>query len=599
MKRAIFIIILLATTKCLSQIYFSPNASMYVKDEVIFVNQYVNLDSNSNFYLRNNAQLVQGSTGSSSNTGIGKLSVYQEGNSDNFDYNYWCSPVGLPALSVGNGNFGITLLNQPTSAIASSPAVALASIIDDGFSNPLSIATRWIYKLSSDQGYSGWNFVGDANSIITGEGFTMKGTSGTDLIDPEGNGIPNNSGSAQRYDFRGKPNDGTITLNIDANSVLLTGNPYPSALHLNAFLLDADNNLTGGVAYFWEQDRTADSHYLEDYRGGYGAYSPVNLASNGVYVPATFDSYNSDGSLNMVGLSSGLIIERKYTPIGQGFIVTSLTTGTVKFKNSHRSYYKEYGSLSQFQKQVKAISKTSKSSSSLQESTEVSHIKINAIINNQVTRQLALVFSPEATDGIDFGIDAPNYNLKVPNDVHFYIGNENYVIEGINFDVAKSVPLIITADAPASFNFYIPEVVNFDTNQQIYLYDAVEKSYHNIKNGNYQLNLDAGVYQDRFKITFDDQATLGTENSISQGLVIIQDNKNNNLVVHNPQEADLQLLKIYDLSGKAVLAKKSLGTATHYSLSTSTLNSGMYMVKITSVDNNTSTQKIIISRFNN
>jgi hypothetical protein len=38
-------------------------------------------------------------------------------------------------------------------------------------------------------------------------------------------------GSAQRYDFRGKPNDGTIDIPVLLDELTLTGNPYPSALN--------------------------------------------------------------------------------------------------------------------------------------------------------------------------------------------------------------------------------------------------------------------------------------------------------------------------------------------------------------------------------
>jgi hypothetical protein len=41
--------------------------------------------------------------------------------------------------------------------------------------------------------------------------------------------------------------------------LVLTGNPYPSAIDLSAFLLDATNTT---VHIFWEQDKTIDSHYI-------------------------------------------------------------------------------------------------------------------------------------------------------------------------------------------------------------------------------------------------------------------------------------------------------------------------------------------------
>ena len=94
MKKTLTLLFTILSTSSFSQIYFSPNAYMYVKDQVVYVGQDIDMQSNSVLYLRNQSQLVQGTTGTSTNKGTGIVSVYQEGTSDNFDYNYWCSPIG-------------------------------------------------------------------------------------------------------------------------------------------------------------------------------------------------------------------------------------------------------------------------------------------------------------------------------------------------------------------------------------------------------------------------------------------------------------------------------------------------------------------------
>ncbi|MGM8362424.1 T9SS type A sorting domain-containing protein [Flavobacterium sp. ARAG 55.4] len=593
MKNIILLLLLSITTSSISQIYFSPNANMYVKNEVLFVNQNVNLDTGSNLYLRSNGQLVQGTNATSANSGEGVVSVYQEGTADNFDYNYWCSPVGTASSVSGNGNFGISMLQQPQTAVNSNPATILNSDLD-GISNPLSISARWIYKLVNASGYSQWTLVGSLSSLAPGEGFTMKGTSGTDATDPEGTGIVNNPGSAQRYDFRGKPNDGTITINLGANNSTLTGNPYPSSLHLNAFLLDPGNTATGGIAYFWEQDKTVNSHYLADYRGGYGAYSPISLASNGVYVPATFNSYNPDGSLNTVGLSSGLSIERKYSPIGQGFIIYASANGTATFKNAHREFYRESNALSQFEKQTVKADKTAVEENSGNEVTEVSHFKLNTIINNQFTRQLALAFVPEATDGADRGIDALHLDEALPNDVTFLIANNSYIIQGIPFDNTKKVPLRVKAAVPTTLKFYVPEVVNFDSSQQIFLYDTLDSSYHDIKNDSYQITVAAGVYSERFKIAFKDENILAEENKNTPKIIIVQDNKNRIIKAYNPENITVESFILYDMLGRTVISKKDLPLRQEYSFSTGNLHNGIYIAKLITADKREIKQKVIL-----
>ncbi|MGN7811707.1 hypothetical protein [Flavobacterium sp. 22076] len=86
-----------------------------------------------------------------------------------------------------------------------------------------------------------------------------------------------------------------------------------------------------------------------------------------------------------MGTSSGLVIQRKYSPIGQGFLINGNSNGQVTLKNAHRAFYQEGGALSQFAKNSKTTD-TQKA----QENKQISHIKINTIINNAFTRQLAL-----------------------------------------------------------------------------------------------------------------------------------------------------------------------------------------------------------------
>lgn len=591
MKKIILLVILLFSLNSFSQIYFGTNTAMYVKNELLYVKQDINLQSNSILYLRNRSQLVQGTTSTSLNSGTGIVSVYQEGTSDNFDYNYWCSPIGSTA-STGNGNFGITMLNRPLSATTAEVAIVLPLATKDGISNPLSIAARWIYKLINANSYSQWIYIGGASTIASGEGFTMKGTGGTDNLDAESNGVQNNPGGigAQRYDFRGRPNDGNITVSLGLNNATLSGNPYPSALHLNAFLLDTDNTAGTGIAYFWEQNKAVNSHFIADYRAGYGSYSPISLGSNGVYVPATFNSYNDDGSLNTTGTSSGLVIARKYSPIGQGFILNGRITGTVTLKNSHRAYYKEGNPLTQFERPAK--NKASKISESI---PNTSYFKLNAILNNQFTRQLALAFLPEATDGVDYGIDALNMDASLPNDVSFLLEDKNYVIQGVNFEETKKIPLAVKATNNTTIKFYVPEVINFDLSQAIYIHDALDDSYHDIKNNVYEVAVPKGIYSDRFKITFIDEKKLNTKDLTKPTFTINQNNTDQKLMISNTTQVDIKSVIVYDMLGRIILSKEILGNNQHYYFSTSGLSSGIYIVELLTVDTLKTTQKVIIS----
>ena len=133
----------------------------------------------------------------------------------------------------------------------------------------------------------------------------------------------------------------------------------------------------------------------------------------------------------------------------------------------------------------------------------VSLLRINTTFNYQYTKQIALAFLPEATDGVDRGIDAldPTSN-SLPNNVYFFLQNNRYVIQGINFDITKRIAIGVKATDNANFKIALSSIENFNENQDIYLYDAEDESYHNLKDQAFDVLLSTGVYNNRFEITF-------------------------------------------------------------------------------------------------
>ena len=52
------------------------------------------------------------------------------------------------------------------------------------------------------------------------------------------------------------------------------------------------HNVITGIAYFWDSKENGNSHYLDDYMGGYGAFSPVDPCTEGIYEPPVFKKIN-------------------------------------------------------------------------------------------------------------------------------------------------------------------------------------------------------------------------------------------------------------------------------------------------------------------
>lgn len=561
-----------------AQMFVGPNSYVFVSNQFVTVKQDLELNATtSNFYLRNQGQLLQSTLEAGANKGIGNLSVFQEGNANNFQFNYWCSPVGNTTTSTAvNNPFGIKQLGIPMSLTETLAATILASNIYDGTASPFKIAPYWINKFINKTTYSDWVRVESNTTIATGEGFTMKGSSGTNSTAV--NGVQNNpDGYHQRYDFRGKPNDGTINIPVLVGELTLTGNPYPSAINLQEFLI-SETNCTG-IAYFWQQDKTQNTHFIAEYKGGYATYSGANI-----YVPAPFYTYNESGTPITSVDSNADIYQRKYSPIGQGFLIKGLVKGNVQMKNSYRLFKPEV-----LDSQLQKNSSTETSSSGT-----TSLIRLNTLLNNGPISQIVLAINPLSTDSVDRYMDAlsPNDN---PSNAYFVLSNKEYIINSIaSFDFNKKIALGFRNTSQANYKITVNEILNLPEVENIYLHDKTTDVYYDIKNSFCELNLAAGTNNTRYEITFKN-GTLGLNELEKNNIQVFQNNATKNLIISNPSQQKLSSYSLYDVAGRLVFNTQQLGSEPLYQFPTATLSEGIYIVKLINIDQSEMGQKIIIT----
>lgn len=549
--KILFLGLLLQISAIEAQITVSNNTPIYINDVVLTTYQDINLVSNSSkIFLRNEAQLLQLSEGNN-NQGQGIISVYQDNNVHEYAYNFWCSPVGNTTNSTINNPFKVNqihdpLLNTP-STIDSQPTLFTTG--GQGLSLPLTIAKSWLNIFQAGNALNNWVNVGDTGNILPGLGFTMKGTMG--------------SNSNQTYDFRGKPNNGTITNNVVSSQWTLIGNPYPSALDAHAFIHDAQNvDAITGTLYFWQQDLSVLSHNLQDYVGGYASYTISQDGAVETFIPAPFNTYNNNGEINNNGNTlTNLTTKRvkRYIPIAQGFMVEGKngTTGTVSTKNSHRVYYKESNPESEFFRTNNSISNLP---------IEYSRFKLNIDFNNTYTRQLVQTFHANATSGFDYGLESKSTN-PLANDANWIQQNIPYASQASVFNKNLILPLGINLTTNSLLRFRIIDIENFDSNQPIFLYDATTGLYYDLRTEMPEFNLLAGNYQNRFDIRFIPSELLNTNNPEDLGsLALYFHKKNSELVLNNQDNLYITSIDFIDLSGKLIFSK--------------TLNSNSNLIKI-------------------
>lgn len=589
MKYLSLIAIFLFGNSIIAQITVVNDGFITANNIVVFSNDYVNLkNTDSKFYLRNEAQLIQGN-GTTGNSGIGELSVQQTGIANQYAYQYWCSPVGnIDADVFGNSPARVNLIDESTGFVTSTDAGFTTGY--NGSTSPLVISSRWLYTYEAGTSYLDWNFVGSTGAIPAGQGFTEKG----------------NDSQNQMYDFRGKSNNGTITNTVALDALTLVGNPYPSALDARDFIHDANNSTTiDGCIYLWEQGAGADSHFVADYIGGYACYTINAAGTMETFTPATFDTYDSAGNPQSAPPSPGTGVRTagRYFPIAQGFMVKGKANGTVRTTNAMREYHKVSEGNSFF---FRSSSDTQTSNNQTNEfgynnvPDGFGRLRVNVTFNNTFNRQLLINFHNEVSnDDFNYGLETRTprvlssdayWTLSANDDV-----SELYTAKAYKYAEELEMPLYLTLNDNQSVKFNPPfDVQNFDTSQKFFLLDKEYRTYTDITTQGHEITLPAGEYSNRFFITFIDAQALGNDEFTINSLDVFHNDGLAQLTILNPKGMNLKSVSLFDITSKEVLHEE-LSNQSKYSFSTKALASGVYIVNVKSQDGELTTEKLIIS----
>lgn len=524
----------------------------------LIVEKGVNLVSG-DLRLVGEAQLIQKHTGTTENTGTTKLLRDQQGTAVTFDYNYWSSPVeGSTANNYKVGevlydgtdanvnSFTPTLVNYTTGA----PWNGTPTVIDGSgnVTTAMNIESYWIWKFDNGtiDDDNDWVLLQNTGSINVGLGYTMKG--------PDPLAV---SGTTQNYVFKGKPNDGDYSLSIDSNKSSLIGNPYPSALDADAFINanatvladvstpdpnDPPATTTTGALYFWEH-WGGGTHIQSGYQGGYATYT---LAGG---TPPT-----SHPSVNPGGSSSGTTPSSNYKiPVAQGFFVESVDGGTIVFNNSMRVYKAEGSTESHFFRP--ANNSTEIVNRDADDTTQRIRLRYDSPQNFH--RQIMTAFIPECTDGHNIAYDARMADVN-SEDMYWVTDGVPFVIDARPFGIDKQIPIGITVTNNGIHTISIDNVENFD--EPIYILDTQTGFTYDLRQSNFEVNLTAGVYNNRFKLVFRPATVVGTNDLIASSMNVFYAPNSNNVVIDNFDKLTIKSAKIYNTIGQLikVVPKKEL-----------------------------------------
>lgn len=425
----------------------------------------------------------------------------------------------------------------------------------------LSPATLWDKYYKYDP-VKGWVIIHNgAAAMEAGIGYIIRAPQNHDL----------NVASVYNGTFSGVPNNGTITVPlIAAERSSLLGNPYPSAVYADLFILDNSPNLYGTL-YFWTHNSP-----------------PSRLVPGDATYNYTLDDYavyNLTGSVDVGHLTgSGAttpgyqLAPLGYIAAGQSFFVKSKTNQNAIFTNSMRVS----GDNAQFFKSINNKKKI-----------EGHKVWINLTNNEGAFKQLLIGYVDGATNSWDNNYDG--LTIDGNKYVDFYSINENQKLivqgRGLPFDETDLVPLGYKSSIAGEFMISIDHTNGDLDTHAIYLEDKAINSIHNLRNSNYTFTTSVGTFDDRFVLRYTDK-TLGTDDfkDIDEAILVSVKDK---VIKISSNEESIRDVSIFDVSGKLLYSKKKIGSK---DLQIANLQSGnqVMLIKISLQNDVTSTIKIIL-----
>ena len=566
-----------------------------IGDVEIKNNWYLQLDGTLD--LADDSQLIQTENSDLVTGANGKILRRQEGNASSYWYNYWSSPVGSLATTLLSDN------NDPTNNTNNTPfnldMIKDGSGLDIDFTSAYAeegkISTYWLNTFQNGLTYYNWNRIAPTDAVQPGFGYTQKGTG--------------NAGTEQQYIFEGKPNNGTILIaadDVDGDAAgvgesvqdvtfttSLIGNPYPSALDVDEFIrdnIDFDNGslnpIIQGTILLWEQ-WAGNSHYLNDYEGGYGYINLTGTARAYQHPDIVIsDPTNPD--------NRGIKTPTKFIPVGQAFFVEVVNDGNIVFNNGQRIFKQEDLGESVF---FRSSDETNTQAGTQETAAETQILRLEFGVSSGASRSFVIGFSEDATDGYDYGMDGGLINDPPEDDMGSLLNGQQYVIQAFApYTPDKEIDLVLHASGNFTYTLKSTEISNFPVDQDLFLKDLLTGQHYNLRDTDpYNFTSVAGSFTERFKVVFRDPAALSTEEFTTDNTLIYVNQPEKKLYVLQLTEQAREL-SISNMLGQTIKAFNSIDNQTlENGINVSGLSSGIYIVSIKTENNLSIDKKVIVN----
>jgi len=280
-------------------------------------------------------------------------------------------------------------------------------------------------------------------------------------------------------------------------------------------------------------------------------------------------------------------VPQQYIPVGQGFTVwagnddgnADIEGGQILFKNSQR-FFEIEGDNSVFIRPA-----------------AITDIRLGFDTPQNYHGQILLGVRANTSSGFDLGWDAPSFNDTYPGaDVRWVFDDNEFVIQAVpEINLDSSFPLNVLVSEDGIVNFVIDQATNLPEDiSEIYVYDTFNDTYNQVNDGhNFELYLTADTYNDRFVLVFKNPETLSNNQIPLENIVSYVDQQTKELVILNKKQQNIDMLKLYALTGQEVLSRNDLNNDIEIRIPLQ-LPTGIYLLKIKSDEDKVYTSKLIV-----
>lgn len=478
----------------------------------------------------NTSSLIQGAA-TTVNANTGNIIYKRRTRMRKFDFTYWSTPVSNQALT----NL-----------------------------SPFTISDKYFYFNTTTHA---WDFVSSLSVMTPAIGYIIRAPQFFDITN-----YAYFTGS-----FEGVPNNGNYNVDIvysALGNVNCIGNPYPSAVSALDFINGnaAAFGPTGTTLYFWTHNTPITNN----------DYSASDYASYNVTGPVTANAQDADSSPCANCNNS---VPTGYIGAGQSFVIEAVFAGTVKtatFTNAMR-----YGGSNngQFFRS---------GPENALENIERNRIWLELKNAEGAYKQMLVGYIQNATNGYDHGFDGKAIEAGNPVSLYSIAADTKLAIQGkaLPFEVTDQVPVGFKTSVAGTYNISLSKFDGLftDGNIIVYLEDRLLNVIHNLKDSPYSFVTEAGTFDDRFVLRYEDSFLAVTTPVFNENAVIAY-SKNSNIHIKT-SNVDMKSVEIYDIRGRLLLSQKGINNNAAV-FNNVPFPHQVLIVYITSVDGSIVSKKII------